>query len=921
MDLFERLKQQRTFGLEEKKGEEIFFLIHFDEYGAYLDVVNQDLNPIEYNYMQYTGHTREILRNLQQIEEHQAFNIDWEKNGESIYLSEHDYLFWQLKYCDNILDIHKNKLSFYPKNVKLTLEISTVDEHKLRGNCVVKAEGRMLEVGKALSENYWLSNHTIYPIEPIGNNFNNLSFFETTFNATEIEKYLSLFFSYFQNIELEYEDYKLEIGQESVKPQPSLFFEKIDEEQSLYLRVSHVLPNLEVSFLDNYDVNKLAQINDVEQTIALRTIEYTNYVSLLSDIAKLLSGKSKKKNLFHQDNNLFVIPQETAEKFIRNALPTLLNSYQVFGAEKLKAYKIKAVQPKLNIHLSSGIDFLEGDISLEVDDEQFSLFDVIKQYNKQRYLKLNDGTQAVLNEKYIQRLERLFKKQKDGKAKVSFFDLPMIDELIEEKVADEVMQKSRDVFAGFNKLSKQKYKKPSEVNATLRSYQQQGVKWLSYLHKHQLGGCLADDMGLGKTLQTITLLSQVYPKQKKPTLIVMPRTLLFNWANEIDKFNDSLSYYTYYANNRDLKEAVKHHLIFTTYATLRNDIETFKDQAFYYVVLDESQNIKNLQSQTSKAVMLLNAEHRLALSGTPVENNLTELYALFRFLNPSMFGSIDDFNKHYTIPIQQNSDKEVAKELRKKIYPFVLRRLKKNVLTELPPKVEQVLYVDMDDAQKKLYNQRRQHYYEYVKQQIGKEGIANSQFYILQALTELRQLASVPEAKTDHLVVSAKREMLLEQVLDAAANGHKILIFVNFLQAIESISEDLQNAGIDFVSMTGATQNRQVLVDRFQNDKKCRIFLMTLKTGGVGLNLTAADMVYIYDPWWNTSAENQAIDRTYRMGQGKTVFSYKLITKGTIEEKILQLQNKKKELFDSIITSDSASIKSLNEDDIEFILA
>ncbi len=921
MDLFDKLKQQRTFSLIEKKVPKIFFLIDFDEHGAYLEVVGEDLLPVNYSYVQHTNYTRDILRSLQQIEERQAFNIDWEKDGERIYLAEHDYLFWQLKYCDNIIDIDKNKLSFYSNKVKLTLEITAISEQQFQGGCVIKAEGDILKNSKALSENYLLAENTVYPIEPIGNNFNNLSLFETTFSTTDLEKYLSLFFSYFQNIELDYADYSLETSKELVKPQPSLFFEKIDEEQSLYLRVSQVLPNLEADFLENYDVNKLAQVNDVEQTIILRTIEYSNYIDLLQDIAKLLSGKSRKKNLFYQDNNLFVIPQETAEKFIRNSLPALLNTYQVFGAEKLKAYKIRAVQPKLNIHLSSGIDFLEGDISLEIADEQFSLFDVIKQYNKQRYLKLNDGTQAVLNEKYIQRLERLFKKQKDGKAKVSFFDLPLIDELIEEKVADGVLQKSREVFTGFNKLSKQKYKKPTKVKATLRSYQQQGVKWLSYLHKHQLGGCLADDMGLGKTLQTIVLLSQVYPKQKKPTLIVMPRTLLFNWANEVDKFNASLSYYTYYANNRDLKEAVKHHLIFTTYATLRNDIEIFKEEEFYYVVLDESQNIKNLQSQTSKAVMLLNAQHRLALSGTPVENNLTELYALFRFLNPSMFGSADDFNKHYTVPIQQNSDKEVASELRKKIYPFVLRRLKKNVLTELPPKIEQVLYVEMGDQQKKLYNQRRQHYYEYVKQQIGKEGIANSQFYILQALTELRQLASVPEAKTDQMVISAKREMLVEQVLDAAANGHKILVFVNFLQAIESISEDLQKAGIEFVSMTGATQNRQVLVDRFQNDKKCRVFLMTLKTGGVGLNLTAADMVYIYDPWWNTSAENQAIDRTYRMGQDKTVFSYKLITKGTIEEKILQLQNKKKELFDSIITSDSASIKSLNEDDIEFILA
>lgn len=921
MDLFSKLKQQRLFNVKETSVPDVFFLLNFDDHGAYINVVDADLKLVDCDYRHYTGYVRDMLRSISHIEERKAFNIDWEKDDEKIYLSEYDYLFWQLRYCDNILDAQKNKLSFYPKEAKPIIEITALENQKMKSRLLLNFDGNSLTDSIPLTENYLLVGQQIYPIQPIGNNFNNLKLFQTTFATADLEKYLSLFFSYFQNIELEYENYRLTESNEVIKPQPSLFFEKIDEEQSLYLRASQVLPNLESDFLENYDINKLALINDVEHTIILRNIEYNSYALLLKDVVKLIAGKGKKKGLFHQDDNLFIIPQGVAEKFIRDTLPQLLNTYQVFGAEKLKAYKIKAVSPRLNINLSSGIDFLEGDISLDIENEQFSLFDVIQQYNKQRYLKLNDGTQAVFNEKYIQRLERLFKKQKDGKAKVSFFDLPMIEDLIEEKVTDGIMQKSREIFAGFNQLSKQKFSKPTKVDAKLRSYQQQGVKWLNYLHKNSLGGCLADDMGLGKTLQTITLLSEVYPTEKKPTLIVMPRTLLFNWANEIKKFNPELTFYTYYAAQRNLGEASKHHLIFTTYAILRNDIERFKEQEFYYVVLDESQNIKNLQSQTTKAVMLLNAEHRLALSGTPVENNLTELYSLFRFLNPSMFGSADDFNKHYTYPIQQDNDKEVVKELRQKIYPFILRRLKKNVLKELPPKVEQVLYVEMGDKQKALYNQRRQHYYDYVKQQIGKEGIANAQFYILQALTELRQLASVPEAKTDQQIVSAKRETLSEQVLDAAANGHKILIFVNFLQAIESISQDLQNAGIGFVSMTGATQNRQALVERFQNDKSCRVFLMTLKTGGVGLNLTAADMVYIYDPWWNTSAENQAIDRTYRMGQDKTVFSYKLITKDSIEEKILLLQNQKKELFDSIITSDSASIKSLNEQDIEFILA
>jgi len=271
--------------------------------------------------------------------------------------------------------------------------------------------------------------------------------------------------------------------------------------------------------------------------------------------------------------------------------------------------------------LSSGIDFLEGDASLEIEGQRFSLFDVIQQYQKHKYIQLTDGTQAILNEKYIQRLERLFKKKKD-KVKLSFFDLPLVDELIEEKIANEYFAKSREIFQGFNELKKKKTKLPP-VQATLRPYQEQGFKWLQYLHQHNFGGCLADDMGLGKTLQAITLLSTIYPREKMPSLLVMPKSLLFNWEKELHKFNPALTFYTYYAHTRDLAEAQQHHLILTTYAILCNDIEKFKETEFNYIILDESQNAKNINSQVFKAVMLLQGRHRLALSGTPVENNLT----------------------------------------------------------------------------------------------------------------------------------------------------------------------------------------------------------------------------------------------------------------------------------------------------------
>jgi superfamily II DNA or RNA helicase len=919
-DIFDILKRSRPLISKEKTAQTIFFQLNVDAHGAYLDVVNEKGKPVSPGHEYFSGPAREVLKSIENIKKQSSFRIDWNKSGRQIYLSEHDYLFWPLRHCDNFVDADMRRIRFSDEESRIRVIIAENRKSTLNSRIVLSHGGKPLEPVQLLNESHAYIDGVIYPIRALSENYRVLPLFQTVLLQNNLERFLSLLFSYFSNISVRYQEYSVTTG-EPKQARPTLFIEKIDTDNALHLRVSTSLPGLDPDFMESYDITRVASINDLEKKIAVSDVLHTDTYPIFSEIEKML--KKHKRALkdspnYFMDDNLFIIDEALAGAFIYAELPNLITRFSILGAEKLKSYKMRAVTPKLRLSLSHGIDFLEGDASLEIEGFTLPLFDALNQYQQNAYITLSDGTHAIVNQNYMTRLMRLFKKRKD-KVKVSFFDLPLVEELIDEKIAETAFKKSRDIFLGFNKLAKSTCRIP-DLQATLRGYQKQGYKWANYLHQHSLGGCLADDMGLGKTLQAIALLAGIYPVQKKPSLVIVPKSLLFNWENEILKFKPELTYAIHHGSVRDLESARDKNLIITTYATVRNDIEAFRSESFYYIILDESQNIKNLNSQISKAVMLLNAEHRLALSGTPIENNLSELYALFRFLNPAMFGSPEEFSRNYAIPVQKNDDKDALYELKKKIYPFILRRLKRDVLKELPEKIEQTIYVDMSDEQKAFYEQRRRFYYETVKAQIAQNGIKKSQFFILQALSELRQIASIPESKSENNIISPKRETLVEQVRDLVANNHKVLVFANFLNALDCIAEDLEKDGITYLLMTGATRDRKILVEQFQEDDSCKVFLMTLKTGGIGLNLTAADYIFIFDPWWNKSAENQAIDRSHRIGQDKTVFAYKLITRGTIEEKILRLQEQKSELFDRLISSDGASIKSLNEADVEFVL-
>ena len=784
-------------------------------------------------------------------------------------------------------------------------------------------DGSILKEFRLLSDSFLLADYTLYPTSPVGDNYTQLPFFIEPFREDLLESYLSIFCSFIENVQPVSEDFEVVINpDEKVRTSPAILFEQVDDDNALYLKVIESIPGLPVDLTSQFELTRTAT-RTLDRQVLVRPLEHVSLEESLARVKKQIiqstSDKQARKDVY-QDGNLFIIPGDTAAHFLRQGLLSLLKDFQLIGTDKLRKYNLQLVRPRLNLQLSSGIDFLEGDADVEVGEEHFSLQEFLAQYRKQHYILLSDGSHALMDENYMRRLERLFRlKKKDKEVKVSFFDLPEIEEMLDSQLTGEVFKHHREVYEGFNLLKKQKLRLPA-LNATLRPYQIEGVKWIKYLHDNKLGGCLADDMGLGKTLQAITMLTMLYPKEKTPSLVVMPRSLLFNWQDELNKFAPSLSVYTYYGHGRNLKEALSHQVVLTTYAMVRNDAEAFSREQFYYVILDESQNIKTINAQTTQAVFLLKARHRLALSGTPVENNLTELYSLFRFLNPTMFGSLSDFNEQYTYPIQRENDKEALESLRRKIFPFLLRRLKRDVLKELPDRTEQTLYVEMEKVQADFYEQRRRYYYRQVKENIATEGIQKSQFIMFQALSELRRIASVPESLTDDKITSPKLNLLLETVCEAVTNRHKVVIFFNFIAGLELAGECLEKEGIDFASMTGSTHDRRSVVERFQNDPQCMVLLMTLKTGGVGLNLTAADTVFIFEPWWNKAAEEQAINRLHRYGQTAKVLSYSLITKGTIEEKILQLQQQKSALFNELIGSDSALSKHLTEEDINYIL-
>jgi hypothetical protein len=603
--------------------------------------------------------------------------------------------------------------------------------------------------------------------------------------------------------------------------------------------------------------------------------------------------------------------------------------YTVLGFSEISRERLNPNRVKVTRSIASGIDWFDTQLEISFGEQTADLKSIRKAVmNRSKYVQLGDGTQGILPEEWLEKLGNYLRNAEISGDTVRVHKLNY--QAVEDFFRDEVLSadvardiaKYRAQFESFDQIAEVSV--PKALKAQLRPYQREGLNWLCFLDDFGIGGCLADDMGLGKTVQVIAFLLHRRGRNPEQTdLIVVPKSLIFNWQQEIEKFAPKLKVHTVHGTSRvkTTKEFSKYDVILTTYGTLMSDIAQMKKFSFDYVILDESQAIKNPASARYKAVRLLHSRNRLTLTGTPVENNTFDLFAQMSFLNPMLFGSEKRFRDDYAMPIDKFKDIARAKELQRRVHPFLLRRTKRQVATELPEKTEMVIFCEMGAEQRRLYDTYKEELKERIKEaNAARPGSGN--MLLLQGFTKLRQICNSPGLLSDEEFYgdsSAKIEELMAQI-EAKSTAHKILIFSQFVGMLELIAGNLRKENIDYAMLTGSTENRQEVVERFQSEKGPRVFLISLKAGGTGLNLTEADYVYVVDPWWNPAAENQAIDRAYRIGQTKHVMAIRLITPNSIEEKILGLQQTKRELVEDLIHTDLSAMKQLTAKELQALL-
>ncbi len=637
-------------------------------------------------------------------------------------------------------------------------------------------------------------------------------------------------------------------------------------------------------------------------------------------------------NFQPRNKSIWFLEPEEAIAFLLDSYPQLVAKYRVFGEKSLTRYKVRITQPIIVAEVESKEEnkWFNLDLTVEYDEERVPIKQIWEAWTQgKRYVQLKDGSYTSLPESWLKRLGHKLKAlgydpAKPPKTQFKQFEAPVLDKILEdlpEVVTDSFWNTLRTKIHNFSKIKE--LKQPEGIHATMRPYQVNGLSYLNFLKEYGFGGILADEMGLGKTIQTLAFIQHMKDKgQDGPNLVVVPTSVLPNWEREAQKFAPGLKQLIIYGAKREgmFKHIKDSNLVVTTYALLRRDLEELQKFEFESIILDEAQNIKNPNTITARSVRKLSAGLRICLSGTPIENNLFELWSLFEFLMPGFLGSQHSFQRGIVKPIK-DGDEETLAYLRSRVRPFILRRTKSEVAKDLPPKVESVYYCALVEEQRELYAALAKRLREQVLRTVDEKGLAKSQMSILDALLKLRQICCHPRLLKldmpgmDTNLPSGKFDAFKDMIGDVIEGGHKVLVFSQFVQMLHIIRSWLNISHIPYAYLDGSSKDRFEEVDRFNNDPAIPIFLISLKAGGTGINLSSADYVIHYDPWWNPAVENQATDRTHRIGQTRQVFSYKFICENTVEEKILKLQDMKRGVAEAIIPGQE-TLKSLTREDL-----
>jgi SNF2 family DNA or RNA helicase len=733
-----------------------------------------------------------------------------------------------------------------------------------------------------------------------------------------------------KNLELERSE-ELE-GYELIKESPKIDL-KLDYDQQ------KISCQLEVEFAgEKYSNTELLGINTDENIYKKDTEDpklwYGRDNKALAEVIDFLEDynfKVRPEHFIIKDNN-------EIQEFITDGMTHIPEDWNVERSQSFDQIEIKEVklEPIIEIDDSEGINWFDFSISYNLGGKTYTRQELqqLISYNKkgEAYVKLDNQYYILESGAQEEKVEQMLEDaetQAEG-YRAPYHNLLYYKNLVEKSgihfKGNKVFNELENEISGLNVVKERDI--PAEVKDKLRDYQKNGYNWLRFLHKYHFGGILADDMGLGKTLQMLTLLKSVEPE--KPALVLCPRTLIYNWQEESDKFFDDLKTLVYYGTPAEREKMRQdfndYDLIISSYSTISRDVEELnqEDISFSFAILDEAQHIKNHRTKRAKAVKNIQASSRLALTGTPLENSVEELWSIFDFLMPGYLGNYSYFKKNFLNPINKNNEKEKMTELKERVAPFILRRRKDQVLKELPDKIINIHPVSMTQLQEDSYQAVLEDVRGELFQTVEEKGFNRSRINVLAALTKLRQICNHPalilgeDAKAHN---SGKLDALRELLSDALSGGHKIIVFSQFVKMLKLIRNDLEQDGINYLYLDGSTRKRMEKVREFNSNQEVKVFLISLKAGGVGLNLTAADMVVHVDPWWNPMVERQATDRAHRLGQENRVMVYKLITRGTVEEKMLKLQQKKQNLFDNIIENNVNPIKAVSWEDIQELLA